>query len=63
MLSSRRNPFGLGWALVGACPGPIYILIGAGFGAYSLYCWDIIRHVPLWSFKTNCLTNEIFTKQ
>ena len=23
--------FGLGWALVGACPGPIYILIGAGF--------------------------------
>lgn len=23
--------FGFGWALVGACPGPIYILIGAGF--------------------------------
>ena len=23
--------FGLGWALVGACPGPIYILLGAGF--------------------------------
>ncbi len=23
--------FGLGWALVGSCPGPIYILIGAGF--------------------------------
>lgn len=23
--------FGLGWALVGACPGPIFILIGAGF--------------------------------
>lgn len=22
--------FGLGWALVGACPGPIFILIGAG---------------------------------
>lgn len=27
--------FGLGWALVGACPGPIYILIGAGF-------WSVI---------------------
>jgi uncharacterized membrane protein YedE/YeeE len=26
--------FGLGWALVGACPGPIYILIGAGFPAF-----------------------------
>ena len=22
--------FGLGWALVGACPGPLYALIGAG---------------------------------
>ncbi|HVV04370.1 MAG TPA: DUF6691 family protein [Puia sp.] len=23
--------FGLGWALTGACPGPLYALIGAGF--------------------------------
>lgn len=23
--------FGLGWALLGACPGPIYVLIGNGF--------------------------------
>ncbi len=23
--------FGLGWALVGACPGPLYALIGAGY--------------------------------
>ena len=22
--------FGLGWALAGACPGPMYILVGAG---------------------------------
>lgn len=27
--------FGLGWALVGACPGPIFILLGAGF-------WSVI---------------------
>lgn len=26
--------FGLGWALAGACPGPMYILLGAGF--YSI---------------------------
>ncbi|GJM36452.1 MAG: transporter [Saprospiraceae bacterium] len=23
--------FGLGWALIGACPGPIYVLLGQGF--------------------------------
>lgn len=23
--------FGLGWALIGACPGPIYVLLGHGF--------------------------------
>ena len=28
--------FGLGWALVGACPGPIFILIGAGFLSVGL---------------------------
>lgn len=28
--------FGLGWALVGACPGPIFILIGAGFWSVTL---------------------------
>ncbi len=25
--------FGLGWALVGACPGPIFVLLGAGFSS------------------------------
>lgn len=24
--------FGLGWAMTGACPGPMYTLIGNGFG-------------------------------
>ncbi len=28
--------FGLGWALVGSCPGPIFILLGAGFISVSL---------------------------
>ncbi len=25
--------FGLGWALVGACPGPLFALLGAGYWA------------------------------
>lgn len=25
--------FGLGWALAGACPGPMFVLVGAGFPA------------------------------
>lgn len=28
--------FGLGWALVGSCPGPIFILLGAGFVSVGL---------------------------
>ena len=39
--------FGLGWALVGACPGPIYVLIGAGF-----YCFIIVLLSAL--FGTFC---------
>ena len=28
--------FGLGWALAGACPGPIYTLIGNGFSVFII---------------------------
>ena len=28
--------FGLGWALTGACPGPLYALLGAGYGSVLL---------------------------
>lgn len=28
--------FGLGWAITGACPGPIYILVGNGYVVYIL---------------------------
>lgn len=34
--------FGLGWALVGACPGPLYALLGAG---YSIFIIPIISAV------------------
>ena len=44
--------FGLGWALVGACPGPIFILIGGGFFAFVVvllsallgtFCYGLIK--------------------
>ena len=28
--------FGLGWAMVGACPGPVFIMLGAGFISVGL---------------------------
>ena len=28
--------FGVGWALTGACPGPLYALVGSGYAAFLL---------------------------
>lgn len=28
--------FGLGWAITGACPGPIFALVGNGFGVLAI---------------------------
>ena len=28
--------FGLGWAMTGACPGPLFAQIGAGFGVVAV---------------------------
>ena len=28
--------FGLGWALIGACPGPMFAMLGNGFGIFGL---------------------------
>lgn len=45
--------FGLGWALVGACPGPIFVLLGSGMFSIGIviigallgtYLYGIIRN-------------------
>ncbi|WP_019039427.1 DUF6691 family protein [Psychroflexus tropicus] len=45
--------FGLGWALAGACPGPMYVLAGAGYGSILIviggallgtFVYGLIRH-------------------
>lgn len=28
--------FGLGWALMGACPGPMFVMLGHGFGIFAV---------------------------
>lgn len=44
--------FGLGWALSGACPGPMYTLLGNGFTVFVVviisailgtYCYGLLR--------------------
>src|SRR5579864_1715735 len=40
--------FGVGWGLVGYCPGPAVAALGLGNPATALYCWlDARRHGDL----------------
>ncbi|QWX82831.1 YeeE/YedE family protein [Cellulophaga sp. HaHaR_3_176] len=47
--------FGLGWALAGACPGPMYILIGAGFSSMLI----VIFAALLGTFVYGLLKNKL----
>jgi uncharacterized membrane protein YedE/YeeE len=47
--------FGLGWALVGACPGPMFVLFGAGF--YSILI--IILSAVLGTFIYGLLKDKL----
>ncbi|MDO6519802.1 DUF6691 family protein [Zobellia uliginosa] len=47
--------FGLGWALAGACPGPMYILIGTG--VYSILI--VIAAAVMGTFVYGLLKNKL----
>lgn len=47
--------FGLGWALCGACPGPMYILVGTG--VFSMLI--VILAATLGTFVYGCLKNRL----
>ncbi|NNG10326.1 MAG: YeeE/YedE family protein [Arenibacter sp.] len=47
--------FGLGWALAGACPGPMYILVGSG--VFSMFI--VIAAAILGTFIYGVLKNKL----
>ncbi len=47
--------FGLGWAMTGACPGPLYILVGNG---YTVYLVAILGAI-LGTFTYGLLRNRL----
>jgi uncharacterized protein len=42
--------FGLGWALVGACPGPLFALLGSGIGVVAVVLVSAIAGTWLYGY-------------
>ena len=42
--------FGLGWALTGACPGPLFAQLGSGFGAIGITLLSAITGTWLYGY-------------
>jgi uncharacterized membrane protein YedE/YeeE len=47
--------FGLGWALTGACPGPILVLVGSGFPGFLL----VLASAVLGTWTYGSLRNKL----
>lgn len=47
--------FGLGWALAGACPGPMYVLIGSG--VYTIFI--VVASAILGTFVYGVIKNKL----
>lgn len=42
--------FGMGWALVGACPGPIFVLLGSGYFSMIIVIFGALLGTYLYGF-------------
>ena len=47
--------FGLGWGLIGACPGPMYVLLGSG---YSIF-WVVIPSAVLGAYLYGLVRDKL----
>lgn len=47
--------FGLGWALTGACPGPLFALIGAGYWTLGIVLFFALLGTWLYGILRNKL--------
>jgi uncharacterized membrane protein YedE/YeeE len=47
--------FGLGWALTGACPGPIFILLGQGYGVMVIVIFGALAGTYVYGMLRNSL--------
>lgn len=47
--------FGIGWALTGACPGPLFILVGQGYWVFLI----VIASATIGTFTYGVLKNKL----
>lgn len=47
--------FGLGWALMGACPGPMFVMLGHGFWIFAL----VILSATLGTFTYGVIKDKL----
>jgi uncharacterized membrane protein YedE/YeeE len=47
--------FGMGWALTGACPGPLYALAGSGYAAFAVALLSAIGGALVYGFVSEKL--------
>lgn len=47
--------FGIGWAMTGACPGPMYGLVGSGFGVFAVAILSAVAGTYVYGLLQNKL--------